>query len=230
MDGDLRGDKCPARSRLQRTRSSAAAGSSSMRESGVTPAGLPCCSFTRSQSDLCWLNQVSGDLASTFRIVTFDLRGHGRRRTPLGRETMPTGAVGRRRGCGYRPRRSRPSHPRRLFTRRLYRRGLPPGLRRHPDRRHQSPGAACSSGRRRSTTSVQGCSRTRRKCACPICSRTLPRPGDSCAPAPARRSTTTSWPLPWHGTWSRHPPSAARCCRASSMAATSSRASLFPFS
>jgi len=30
-----------------------------------------------SQSDLCWLNQVRGDLASTFRIVTFDLRGHG---------------------------------------------------------------------------------------------------------------------------------------------------------
>jgi non-heme chloroperoxidase len=30
-----------------------------------------------SQSDLCWLNQVRGDLAGTFRIVTFDLRGHG---------------------------------------------------------------------------------------------------------------------------------------------------------
>jgi len=30
-----------------------------------------------SQSDLCWLNQVSGDLAGAFRIVTFDLRGHG---------------------------------------------------------------------------------------------------------------------------------------------------------
>jgi non-heme chloroperoxidase len=30
-----------------------------------------------SQSDLCWLNQVRADLASAFRIVTFDLRGHG---------------------------------------------------------------------------------------------------------------------------------------------------------
>jgi non-heme chloroperoxidase len=30
-----------------------------------------------SQSDLCWTKQVSGDLASSFRIVTFDLRGHG---------------------------------------------------------------------------------------------------------------------------------------------------------
>jgi non-heme chloroperoxidase len=30
-----------------------------------------------SQSDLCWLKQVHGDLADRFRIVTFDLRGHG---------------------------------------------------------------------------------------------------------------------------------------------------------
>ncbi len=30
-----------------------------------------------SQCDLCWTKQVSGDLASSFRIVTFDLRGHG---------------------------------------------------------------------------------------------------------------------------------------------------------
>ncbi len=30
-----------------------------------------------SQSDLCWSKQVGGDLASRFRIVTFDLRGHG---------------------------------------------------------------------------------------------------------------------------------------------------------
>ena len=30
-----------------------------------------------SQSDLCWTKQVSGDLASRFRIVSFDLRGHG---------------------------------------------------------------------------------------------------------------------------------------------------------
>lgn len=30
-----------------------------------------------SQCDLCWTKQVSGDLASRFRMVTFDLRGHG---------------------------------------------------------------------------------------------------------------------------------------------------------
>jgi non-heme chloroperoxidase len=30
-----------------------------------------------SQSDLCWTKQLSGELARDFRIVTFDLRGHG---------------------------------------------------------------------------------------------------------------------------------------------------------
>jgi non-heme chloroperoxidase len=30
-----------------------------------------------SQCDLCWTKQVNGELASRFRIVTFDLRGHG---------------------------------------------------------------------------------------------------------------------------------------------------------
>ena len=39
-----------------------------------------------SQSDLCWLNQVRGDLAGTFRIVTFDLRGHGLSEKPSGPE------------------------------------------------------------------------------------------------------------------------------------------------
>lgn len=37
-----------------------------------------------SQSDLCWLKQVGGDLADTFRIVTFDLRGHGLSEKPSG--------------------------------------------------------------------------------------------------------------------------------------------------
>jgi non-heme chloroperoxidase len=35
-----------------------------------------------SQSDLCWANQVGGDLAARFRIVTFDLRGHGLSESP----------------------------------------------------------------------------------------------------------------------------------------------------
>jgi non-heme chloroperoxidase len=30
-----------------------------------------------SQSDLCWLKQLHGDLTDSFRMVTFDLRGHG---------------------------------------------------------------------------------------------------------------------------------------------------------
>jgi pimeloyl-ACP methyl ester carboxylesterase len=37
-----------------------------------------------SQSDLCWTKQVSGHLAARFRIVTFDLRGHGLSEAPAG--------------------------------------------------------------------------------------------------------------------------------------------------
>jgi non-heme chloroperoxidase len=37
-----------------------------------------------SQCDLCWTKQVSGHLASRFRIVTFDLRGHGLSEQPQG--------------------------------------------------------------------------------------------------------------------------------------------------
>ena len=48
-----------------------------------------------SQSDLCWLNQVRGDLADTFRIVTFDLRGHG-----LIGEANPARALCRRETVG----------------------------------------------------------------------------------------------------------------------------------
>jgi pimeloyl-ACP methyl ester carboxylesterase len=48
-----------------------------------------------SQSDLCWLNQVRGDLAATFRIVTFDLRGHG-----LVGEAPQAGTVCRRETVG----------------------------------------------------------------------------------------------------------------------------------
>src|SRR5262245_39343409 len=35
-----------------------------------------------SQSELCWSGQVASQLAATCRIVTFDLRGHGRSAKP----------------------------------------------------------------------------------------------------------------------------------------------------
>jgi pimeloyl-ACP methyl ester carboxylesterase len=46
-----------------------------------------------SQSDLCWLNQVRGDLASTSRMVTFDLRGHGLSDKPAGPEYYADGQL-----------------------------------------------------------------------------------------------------------------------------------------
>jgi pimeloyl-ACP methyl ester carboxylesterase len=36
-----------------------------------------------SQCDLCWSSQVDSELAATFRIVTFDIRGHGASEKPL---------------------------------------------------------------------------------------------------------------------------------------------------
>ena len=36
-----------------------------------------------SQSQLCWSRQISGPLADDFRLVTFDLRGHGMSEKPL---------------------------------------------------------------------------------------------------------------------------------------------------
>ncbi|UGS37003.1 alpha/beta fold hydrolase [Capillimicrobium parvum] len=36
-----------------------------------------------SQADLCWRRQVSGPLGATFRLITFDNRGHGRSEKPL---------------------------------------------------------------------------------------------------------------------------------------------------
>ena len=44
-----------------------------------------------SQSDLCWLKQVHGDLAGRFRMVTFDLRGHGLSEKPAGPENYADG-------------------------------------------------------------------------------------------------------------------------------------------
>lgn len=44
-----------------------------------------------SQCDLCWLKQVQGDLADVFRLVTFDLRGHGLSEKPLGSENYADG-------------------------------------------------------------------------------------------------------------------------------------------
>ena len=39
-----------------------------------------------SQSQLCWSRQIAGPLAEDFRLVTFDLRGHGMSAQPLGAE------------------------------------------------------------------------------------------------------------------------------------------------
>jgi non-heme chloroperoxidase len=46
-----------------------------------------------SQSDLCWLKQVGGDLAGTSRMVTFDLRGHGLSDKPSGPEYYADGQL-----------------------------------------------------------------------------------------------------------------------------------------
>ena len=70
-------------SRSRRTRCAAAAGSGCTCGSGATAEGPPIV-FVHgwSQSQLCWSRQIAGPLAEDFRIVTFDLRGHGMSEKP----------------------------------------------------------------------------------------------------------------------------------------------------
>jgi predicted alpha/beta hydrolase len=43
------------------------------------------------QSHLSWMRQVDGDLAKEFRIITYDLRGHGNSDKPFEPEKYKTG-------------------------------------------------------------------------------------------------------------------------------------------
>ena len=44
-----------------------------------------------SQSHLCWVRQYESELADEFRVVAFDLRGHGMSEAPAGAESYGTG-------------------------------------------------------------------------------------------------------------------------------------------
>src|ERR1700742_2810797 len=46
-----------------------------------------------SQSELCWSAQVGSNLADVFRIITFDLRGHGRSGRPTSIEAYTDGRL-----------------------------------------------------------------------------------------------------------------------------------------
>ena len=75
-----------------------------------------------SQNHLCWDKQYDSALADEFRIVAFDLRGHGMSEAPLDQDHYTQGqALGRR--CGGRHRRasSGPAGAGRLVLRRLHR-------------------------------------------------------------------------------------------------------------
>jgi len=43
-----------------------------------------------SQSQMCWSRQVAGPLGEDFRLVTFDLRGHGMSEQPLDARSTST--------------------------------------------------------------------------------------------------------------------------------------------
>jgi pimeloyl-ACP methyl ester carboxylesterase len=46
-----------------------------------------------SQCDLCWANQLNGELGANHRIVTFDLRGHGLSERPSGADDYAGGRL-----------------------------------------------------------------------------------------------------------------------------------------
>ena len=70
--------------RFANTTSAAAEASRSTPANGGTRSG-PAILFIHgwSQCDLCWSGQVSSQLAASFRMVTFDNRGHGTSGKPL---------------------------------------------------------------------------------------------------------------------------------------------------
>ena len=48
-----------------------------------------------SQNQLCWARQYESELAEEFRLVAFDLRGHGMSEAPPSASTTSTGSSGR---------------------------------------------------------------------------------------------------------------------------------------
>src|SRR3954468_10848905 len=61
---------------------------------GGAPAGPPIL-FVHgwSQNHLCWARQYESSLAKRFRLVAYDLRGHGMSETPLGAEHYTDGRL-----------------------------------------------------------------------------------------------------------------------------------------
>ena len=87
-DGAHAQRRCDAvASRSRRTTCAAAAGSDCTSGSGATRTDRRSCSSTAGRRcQLCWSRQIAGPLADDFRIVTFDLRGHGMSEKPLDAE------------------------------------------------------------------------------------------------------------------------------------------------